>query len=300
MSRIHVLQPRPQAEGFSLIEMMIAMVLGALVLGAAIAVFQSNQRTYSANEGQNRIQESARVAYEMVSRDVRSAGGTACSNEALVMGADAASVKFRAPVSGSAAELTTVSADDLSYRADCRGGAGACSQTKITLLEGAPVASDIFKVGDDVMVCNASMVGFVKVSSVAGQVVTFATALEFDPIDTTNAAAGSISIARMRDTRWFVAANPRGGAGENSLFVSRNGNLVPDEVAEGVQGLQFTYHQASGGNPATYVAAPSDFSYVDAVRLTMPVQAIMQIKSGENRVINRTVSTGVAIRSRTP
>ena len=31
--------------GFGLIELMIAMVLGLLVLGAAIAVFQSNQRT---------------------------------------------------------------------------------------------------------------------------------------------------------------------------------------------------------------------------------------------------------------
>ena len=299
MSGIPMLHARYKAEGFSLIEMMIAMVLGALVLGAAIAVFQSNQRTYSANEGQNRVQENARVAYEMISRDVRSAGGSACSNEALVMGTDANSLKFRAPVSGTATSLTTVSADDLSYRGKC-DVAGACSASKITLVETAPVAADIFKVGDDVMVCNAAMTGFVKVQSTAGQVVQFATALEFDPMDTTNAAAGSISIARVRDTRWYVAANPRGGSGENSLFVSRFGNAVGEEVAEGVQSLAFTYHQASGGNPATYVAAPSNWDYVDAVRLTMPMQAIMQLKSGENRVINRTVSTGVSIRSRTP
>ena len=51
--------------GFGLIELMISMVLGLLVLGAAIAVFQSNQRTFNANEGQNRIQEGARAAYEI-------------------------------------------------------------------------------------------------------------------------------------------------------------------------------------------------------------------------------------------
>ena len=68
--------------GFTLIELMIATVLGLLVMGAAIAVFQSNQRTFSANEGQNRIQENARAAYEMMSRDIRAAGGTACSKMA--------------------------------------------------------------------------------------------------------------------------------------------------------------------------------------------------------------------------
>ena len=33
---------RPSSAGFSLIELMVAMVLGLIVLGAAISVFQSN------------------------------------------------------------------------------------------------------------------------------------------------------------------------------------------------------------------------------------------------------------------
>ena len=62
MSRLRTRSPA----GFGLIELMISMVLGLLVLGAAVAVFQSNQRTFSVNEGQNRIQEGARAAYEMM------------------------------------------------------------------------------------------------------------------------------------------------------------------------------------------------------------------------------------------
>ena len=73
------------AAGFGLIELMIAMVIGLLVLGAAIAVFQSNQRSYRSNEGVNRVQEGARVAYEMMSRDIRSAGTSACTNEGSVL-----------------------------------------------------------------------------------------------------------------------------------------------------------------------------------------------------------------------
>lgn len=287
MSRIQVLRIRHRADGFSLIEMMIAMVLGALVLGAAIAVFQSNQRTYSANEGQNRIQESSRAAYEMMTRDVRSAGSSACSSEALVMGTDATSLKYRAPISGSATTLTTISADDLSYRVK------AATSGSVTLTENGPVASDIFKAGDIVMVCNAAMTGFVEVDSTAGQVVNFKTSLEFNPSDTTNADVGSISIARVRDSRWYVGSNARG----NSLYVSRF-SKAGEEVAEGAQGLGLTFHQASGGNPNVYVAAPTNWNYVDAVRVTIPLQSTMQLKTGENRVINRTVSTGVSVRNR--
>ena len=61
MSRFAYRAGRRHSGGFSLIELMIALVLGLLVLGAAIAVFQSNQRTFNANEGQNRIQEGARA-----------------------------------------------------------------------------------------------------------------------------------------------------------------------------------------------------------------------------------------------
>jgi type IV pilus assembly protein PilW len=276
---------RKSMAGFSLIEMMIAMVLGLIVLGAAIAVFQSNQRTYSANQGLNRIQENARVAYEMLSRDIRSVGSSACSNEALVMGTDATSTAFKAPITGTASTLTVTSADDLSYRVS------AATASSVTLTESTPVASDIFKTNDIVMVCNGAMIGFVKVASTSGQVVSFASALQFDPTDTTNAAAGSIAIARMRSTNWYVAANPRGG---NSLYVQRFG-AAQEEVADGVQSIALTYHQTSGGNPAIYVASPTDFNYVDAVRMVLQLKG----KDVDNNPLTRTASTAISIRART-
>jgi type IV pilus assembly protein PilW len=279
--------PTRRVAGFGLIELMIAMVLGLLVLGAAFAVFQSNQRTYGANEGLSRIQESARVAYEMMSRDIRATGGSACSNEALVMGTDDTSMAFRAPIGGDASALTLTSADDVSYRVS------AATASSVTLTEDSPVASDIFKADDIVMVCNAAMTGFVEVASTSGKVVTFKTSLEFDPSDTRNAAAGSISIARMRSSSWFVGANPRGGS---SLFVSRFGG-AGEEVAEGVQSLAMTFHQTSGGNPDVYVAAPSDWAYVNAVRMTLQLNGQQQI---DDATLTRNAATVIGIRSRTP
>lgn len=68
--------------GVSLIELMIALVLGLIVVGGASAVFLSNKRTYGTSETLNRLQESERAAFELMSRDLREAGGNPCSSRA--------------------------------------------------------------------------------------------------------------------------------------------------------------------------------------------------------------------------
>lgn len=286
--------------GFGLIELMIAMVLGLIVLGAAFAVFHSNQRSYRSNEGLNRVQEGVRVAHEMMSRDLRASGASACTNEGLVMGTDANSIAFRTPLTGSASQVTTRAAQDESYRVDSTVGA---SPTSVTLVDvfptGDPQPSDIFDEGDMIMVCNGAMVGFTTVDSIAGNTVNFTPALEFDPDDTERAAEGSISIARFRNTTWSVGANTR--ATGNSLYVSRNGG-AGEEVADGVQSLAFTYHQYAGGNADAYVSNPPDFAYVDAVRVAFPIRAAAANEVGGTGTtwITRNASTTLGVRSRTP
>lgn len=71
--------------GFSLIELMIALLLGLLVTAAAGGVFISNKRVYNATETLGRIQENTRVAFEMMSRDIREAGGNPCSATAIIV-----------------------------------------------------------------------------------------------------------------------------------------------------------------------------------------------------------------------
>lgn len=69
-----------QAGGFTLIELMIALVLGLVVTGAAISAFLSSKQVYATTESLGRIQENARVAFELLARDIREAGGNACSS----------------------------------------------------------------------------------------------------------------------------------------------------------------------------------------------------------------------------
>lgn len=71
--------------GFSLIELMIAMLLGLLVVAAAGGVFISNKRIYTATETLGRIQENTRVGFELMSRDLREAGGNPCSSASVIV-----------------------------------------------------------------------------------------------------------------------------------------------------------------------------------------------------------------------
>jgi type IV pilus assembly protein PilW len=59
---------------------MIAMVLGLIVAGVAIAMFLTTAATYKASESLGRMQEADRTAFEMIARDLRDAGGNPCDN----------------------------------------------------------------------------------------------------------------------------------------------------------------------------------------------------------------------------
>lgn len=64
----------PRARGFTLIELMIALLLGLIVIGAIGAVFLSSSRTYRTTESLSRLQENARFAVQFISREVQLAG----------------------------------------------------------------------------------------------------------------------------------------------------------------------------------------------------------------------------------
>ena len=64
--------------GFTLIELMVALVLGLLVIGAAGGIFLQNRRVYGSTEAINRIQENQRSSFELLTRDIREAAGNPC------------------------------------------------------------------------------------------------------------------------------------------------------------------------------------------------------------------------------
>ena len=67
-------------KGFSLVEMMIAISLGALMIASVGAVYISNKTTYNVQQALSRLQENGRFALYTLARELRMAGYSGCAN----------------------------------------------------------------------------------------------------------------------------------------------------------------------------------------------------------------------------
>ena len=64
--------------GFSLVEIMIALLIGLFLLGGILQMFSANQQTYRMQSSLARLQENGRIALDFLSRDIRMAGYWGC------------------------------------------------------------------------------------------------------------------------------------------------------------------------------------------------------------------------------
>ncbi|MEE8304288.1 MAG: PilW family protein, partial [Candidatus Tectomicrobia bacterium] len=64
----------PPSPGFSLVELMVAMLIGLILTAGVILVFAGNRHSYNVNNSFAKVQESGRYALEALLRDVRLAG----------------------------------------------------------------------------------------------------------------------------------------------------------------------------------------------------------------------------------
>jgi type IV pilus assembly protein PilW len=80
------------ARGLSLIELMVALVIGALLIAGAVTVFLQSRNTYRANDVVSRMQEVGRYALDVISPDVRQAGFWGLTNRPMSFTNTAAAV----------------------------------------------------------------------------------------------------------------------------------------------------------------------------------------------------------------
>lgn len=77
-SQLNTTLLRPQ-KGMTLIEIMIALLIGLFLMGGVIQIFLSTKQSYRMQDNLSRLQENARFAMETLSHDVRLAGYLGCS-----------------------------------------------------------------------------------------------------------------------------------------------------------------------------------------------------------------------------
>ncbi len=71
--------------GFTLVEMMIAMLLSVILLGGVIQISSSTKATYRTNEAVAQLQENGRFSVEILARDIRMADFWGCANNVTLV-----------------------------------------------------------------------------------------------------------------------------------------------------------------------------------------------------------------------
>jgi len=66
--------------GYSIIELMIASVIGLVVLSGAVTIFTSNKASQALSTGMSQVQENGRVALDIIANGIRLAGYQGCTN----------------------------------------------------------------------------------------------------------------------------------------------------------------------------------------------------------------------------
>lgn len=67
-----------RARGLSLVELLVAITIGAILLAGAVMLFINNRDTYRTTNDLSRLQETARFAVDMMTKDIRMAGYFGC------------------------------------------------------------------------------------------------------------------------------------------------------------------------------------------------------------------------------
>jgi len=267
--------------GLSLVELMIATTISLVILAAVGWVYQGTAQTYRSHDALARMQEGARYAFELMSKDLRMAGVTGCpyvtSKNVLASPADWYKNLFKQPIaatdkngtSGDFAEfsdtLSVVRADvSREYIVNTHDNAAG----SFTLVNKPDFSGGQLMVATD---CNNVSVFQANGVSADTKTVSYSvTGLNANAdLGTTYAKANGARLYRMSAVMYHVVPN---GAGVPSLFratpTGAGGALIEEELVEGVEDLQVTFTVDSSatqdGEADYYTKETADTPYVTA------------------------------------
>ncbi len=270
--------------GFGLIELMIAMTLGLVLLGGIGYVFIGSRGAFRTTDNLSRMQENARYALEVMSRDIRMAGYIGCGNIASMT---------VTTIANSPVPPMNISNALIGYA----GGSGWTNPTSITRVTGPDVLSIMaafssganltgnvapsnanvqingnpngFKQGDVLVVTNCSNADVFKVTNSPGNSGTV-TLTHSNSTNTGNRVGTyntSAFVMRVDQYSYFIGTNPVG----NSALYRVGLDAQPEELVENVQDMQIRYGLDTNGDGTadSYSTTPGTWPQVVSVTVSL-------------------------------
>lgn len=238
--------------GLTLIELMISLVLGLIVTGGAISLFIGNREANRTTENLSRMQENSRVAFELMARSLRDAGGNPCGATTVANVLEDSETTWWSNWEGNAIrgyDNNTASPAVTIGTNTAQRVAGTDTlilmsgdDSGVSIVEHTPTAAQFkisttdhgFKDGDILMACDERIASIFQTTNASATNVTLVhnTGSSVKPgncskglgyptectaTGTTHTFAGNGYIVKLIAETWFIGYNARGG---RSLFRS--------------------------------------------------------------------------------
>lgn len=289
-----ICQSIKRQQGLSLIELMIAVVLGIFVTGGIIQLFTNSQQTYRIQENLSRLQENARFAMNIITRDIRMADYSGCTRNSINNASNSLDTShagyalalhgFSQSIVGTngraGISLALDDPDSITIRAAFDSGItvqapyGPITSSNVSINAGSSLAQ-----GDIILISDCTHADIFQISNSPGTSIAHTTGGASTPGNLNSVACpaggaahclskvyrGDASIFNLTSNVYTIQM----GAG-GSLALRRNGA----ELIEGIENMQILYGEDTDNDNAAnyYVAAGTaglDFDNVVSIRISL-------------------------------
>lgn len=328
--------PPIKAKGVSLIELMIGIVLGMLAVLAVLSVYLVMARTHATGDNLARIQENTRIAFELMTSDIRDAGLILCGSDLALVntipqppaaanstGPDfwwnaqgvrgyQAGLAVPGLLTGIQAGNRAANTEAVQVSASRGNGIGISNFTPET--PGTPAtftlqsAAHGFRANEAVVVCNQNQAHLARITPSplppAAPTRDVTTTLAASPAYQSNS-----TMAAYSTTLWYVGCTGRGDCaqpGGRALYriASGESNSQPEEVIPDVSDMQVLY-LVRGATQYVGAANVADNEWVNvtALRVSLTFHSTdrnVATESAQEGRLFRTVTHTIALRNRVP
>ncbi len=313
-----VVTPRG-ARGLTLVELMVAMLLGLIVIGVVLSVFLAGKQSFRTNFAVGEVGDSGRIAFELLGRDIRQAGLTGCGNlgrvanvlnnspagggtawwanwSNAVMGYDGDSAD-PATTTGSAVGQRVGGTDSIELVSTAGSGLSVASHDPTSATIKLNEASASLQPGDIVVVCDPDHAAITQITNYNSANVTLVhnTGNSVSPgncskglgyptqcatVGNTYTFGPNSQIALFSADDWFIGNNPAGGRSLYRAALDNAGGTISPTAQEMVRGVTDMQILYHQRSTNNFVAAGTVTSWADIDA----VQVTLTLQSDTQRV----------------
>ncbi|WP_205343179.1 prepilin-type N-terminal cleavage/methylation domain-containing protein [Denitrificimonas caeni] len=304
--------------GFALIELMIAMTLGLVLIGAATGIMLSNTQSFRSNKSLAQIQDSARLGFELMARDIRQAGSIPCGNDINLTNIVIDNPWYLDWPAGSKGQLIGYAGTSITTPSGLTNRVAGTEALSILYVDNVGSSVELtaagthiytlnkvnnnFKSDDVVVVCDAKngTLFKAKVENKSSK-MTVAAASQFNSSTLPGIFEKHSVMGKLKSRAWYIGTNQQGG---RSLYLAElNGSKLDIiEIAAGVSDLKLLYRLNDTADFKTTAEINDHWPQVNAIEVSLELlgqeQNVSTNHNTDSGRFKRSFTSIVALRNR--